>query len=321
MSKLTPEELETLQQSDPAAFDLDVPVEAKDDTKPDDTKDAAKDDKPRDEQGRFKAADDAKTDDVKPEDAKADDKKDDEPAGMIPQARLDEVVAQRNEARRQAEELRARLAEAEAAAAKANTPDHDARISEINAAIEALDAKFDEGDVDFKEYQKQHAQLVADRTRAEIGAEQAKKAAEEAQKKAAEAQQTAEERWVEAQSAFFSAEGNAKYRDQPALLDAIKGAVGRQFANGVTDFAEVLAGAKKEVDTAFGIAKADPHAERNKSDATAASKASATPPAINGGVGNRGTEPGVVDLKNLKPGKFSSLPKTEQEKLLGEGAL
>jgi len=318
MSKLSPEALAELQKSDPAAFDLD-PVEAKpdetdpavaakpDEAKPDEQKDpdtatAAKpegsqDDPPRDEKGRFAAKDD----DAKPD--------------VIPKPRFDEVISERNAERERREAAERRAAELEAqlaAAQKGPTRDFDAEIN-------ALEQKFDEGDIDFKEYQKQHATLVADKVRAEI----AEKAAEE-RKQAAE--QTAEQQWQAAQARFFGEAENAELIDTRAKKVAFVDAVQQVAeAGGAATYDDMLAKAaeivRRELPAAPKKDVVDPHAARRAADAAAATAASATPAPIAGGVGNRAGVDQALDLKNLKPGAFSKLPKDQQEKLLGAGAL
>lgn len=61
---------------------------------------------------------------------------------------------------------------------------------------------------------------------------------------------------------------------------------------------------------------------RRSQNAQRSADASATPPLITGGVGERGGPARNLDLGHVKPGNFSkNLSKTEQEALLGEGAV
>jgi hypothetical protein len=321
----TEEELVAMKAADPAAFDLDgeAPPETEE----------AKAARERDENGRFKAkdaageepgetpdapaesidaappaADDAPTDDDKP----ADDKP---PVNMVPEPRLAEVVADRNRERDARLAAERRLAELEAAQAAANTTDYDAEIK-------ALEQKYDDGDVEFVEFQKQMTTLVADKTRAEVLADVAKKDAERAQ-------QTVQQQYDDARIRFFEVEENKALANTRTRDVAFRDAIQQVFEAGTAKtYDEVFAQAAEIVKRDFPAAApaptappADPHAARKAADAAAASRAAGTPPPVSGGVGGRGSPEGTIDLKHMKPGKFSSLPKDVQEKMLGEGAL
>lgn len=326
MSKLTPDALEALQKSDPAAFDMDeeAPIEAAAESVDESTE--AKAARERDESGRFKAkADDAEPEEVpevKADAAKADEVKPEvEPApkvNMVPQPRVDELAAERNREREGRLAAERRIAELEAAQTAANTKDFDAEIA-------ALDQKYDDGDIAFADFQKARDGLVADKVRAEVLADVAEK---DAKKK----QQDIDNQYADASTRFFAAEDNKALVGTRLRDVAFADAVQQVFEAGTAKtYDEVFAQAADIVRRDFpAAAKADekqeekpnPQAPRNAADAAAASRASNTPPSINGGVGNRAGVTAVVDLKQIKQGSFSKqFTKEQQEQMLGEGAL
>jgi hypothetical protein len=322
MSKLTPEALAELQKSDPAAFDMDdepaalaAPVEGGAGT-------ATTDDKTRDDKGRFKAKDDTSAEEAAP--AEVDDVAAAAPAKgeeaqppkveSIPKARFDEVIAERNADREARLAAERRLAEIEAAQAKASARDYAGEIA-------ALEQKYEDGDVDFVQYQKDRDALVT------AQAQEAALAAhnERMQKQAEQDRQAA---WESAQTRFFGDHKEYIDDEDGTLMGALSAAVTKIAQSGVTDYNEMLRLAHDKVAAKFSPKADDPApampdagATRRADAARAAGAASNTPPPVSGGVGGRGTPSNVIDLNHLKPGKFSDLPKDQQEALLGEGAL
>lgn len=335
MPKLNAEELEALQKSDPAAFDMDDegespstvtqqvvadPADADDDTA----------ERPRDENGRFVAKDKQEDDTASSDDdanAAAAAQQDDPPApqpktNMVPEPRLAEVVAERNAERerakaleREAEELRAKLAEATKAPAR-----------DFAAEKEALEQAYDDGDISLKDYNAKRDEILVAEVRATLAADREREQAEARQREAEKAQKSAAEQYDAARVKFFSDESNVQLANTKVKEMAFRAAIDEVFEAGTAKtYDEVFVQAAEKVRAEFGIggkqAAVDPHAERKARDAANASAASATPAQVRGGVGNRGSAAAALDVSRMKPGSFSKLPKDQQEALLGEGAV
>lgn len=315
MSKLSPEALEELRASDPAAFDDDVPADAPIPAK-DEAADAARE---RDESGRFKtkaaepaaAVDDpAKADktDAAPDDARPDVKPDEAKVEGIPKPRFDEVIAERNREREGRLAAERRNAELEAAQAKASQRDY-------TGELDALEQQYDDGDIEFKAYQKARDELVA-------GQAQEAALAAHTERMQKQAEQDREAAWSAAQATFFTE--HPTYAESKVRMGALKEVLAELAPQGFASFTDLLAQAHAQVEAELSP-KGEPAAPvvsaRAAQAAAAATAAANTPPSIMGGVGGRGTAAGVIDLKHMKQGNFSKLSKQEQEALLGEGAL
>lgn len=311
-------ELDELRASDPAAFDDEAkPAEV---GEPGETAEA-KEARERDENGRFKAKEaDAKPSDEAGEsadastnppaagEAKPDDNKVDKQA-------FDGVVSDLQEKRQELRAMRERIAALEAqqqAAAAVPAKDYDAEIA-------ALDQQYDDGDVEFSQYQADMKALLIEKTRTEVLADVEAKRKQEAERAATQA-------WESAKAAFFDKPEHMALVEGRIKQAAFGAALQEAADEGITGNAELLIAARDKVLGVVAPAKGNdqpnPHANRNASNAAAATKAAATPPALNGGTGNRSSVAGVVDLSTMKPGSFSkSLTKEQQEAMLGEGAL
>lgn len=226
-------------------------------------------------------------------------------------AELRELRQSEREAKRELQELRERFA------APAE-PERD-----FDAERAALRAKLENGDIDDDQYQEaKDALLVEQAELRAVARYEQQRQAQVRQQIEQQAEQQAQS-WNQKIGAWV--EQNQEFMANPIRADAVAGLIQKLGADpNVTDD-DLLKQVESAAFDAFNwTAAATPapnkHAGRNAADAAAAAAASAAPPAITGGVGNRVTASGI-DLTSLKPGTFSSLPKADQERLLGEGAL
>lgn len=292
-SAMTDDERAALVASDPEAFDeepqKDVSEQGDDAPKGED-KAAGEDTPNRDE------------DDAKPVDQRAFN-------GVL--AELRELRQSEREAKRELQELREKFA------APAE-PERD-----FDAERAALKEKLENGDLDDDEYQEAKDALLVEQAEARAAARfEQQRQAQVRQQIEQQAQQQAQS-WNQKIGAWV--EQNQEFMANPIRADAIAGLIQKLGADPNIPDDDLLKQVESAAFDAFNWkAAATPapnkHAGRNAADAAAAAAASAAPPAITGGVGNRGTASGI-DLASLKPGTFSSLPKADQERLLGEGAL
>jgi hypothetical protein len=204
--------------------------------------------------------------------------------------------------------------------------------TKLEADQQALADKYDQGDMDAAELIREQSRLLREyqtSVRTITVAESQHVAATTIQKeKDAAAAQSVQQAWDTAIGSWK--ESNADFLANPIRRNAVAGLLEQFGADESLTNEQVIAEVEKAAFEAFNwkpaaggapAAAANPHAARDAADRQAAARASAaTPPTLDGGVGGRGA-PGGVDLQNLKPGQFSKLPRAEQEKLLGEGAL
>lgn len=309
-SNRSQEEIDALRASDPSAFDEDEGGEAA--AAAAKAAKAAGDDPPADPPA-------AKADDgEKPvKDAKADPPATTDDAGdegkprLVPEARLGEVVSERNELRNKLEAYEAaERAREEAVRAALSSRDYAKEIAD-------LDQKWDDGDFEgeFKDFQAARETVVADRERARI-------LAENDQRETQAAADKAERDWAEAKTKFFGEAENLALVQGKVRVAAFSAAIEEAAAAGFDSYEDLLAKAAKLV-TPIAAAPVDPHADRKAKDAHAKTLAGSTPPPISGGVGNRAAAGANADLESLPAGKFSStFTKDQQEEMLGgPGAL
>lgn len=315
-NNMSAEDLATLKASDPDAFADDdaapTDPEAGDAVAP--AKDAA--DKAGEEDGGAAAAEGG-------EGASADDGGTGKTPQPIPQARLNEVVAQRNQAealaRQQAaelEELRARLA-----ASTAPEPPKD-----FDDEFDAVMTRYEAGEIDEAEKDRELRKIAKEEKAydLEVASHNARVAALETQRNTSEAVMARswnEEvaAWSAQNPGFMAGEGNAETFQR--AINAVIAFRGDAIAN-----SELLAEASRMAFAETGYTPPEAAAEAGASAGTArrtqnaqrAAAASMTPPAINGGVGGRGGPERNLDVANLKPGTFSKLSKAEQARLLGD---
>ncbi|MEN9492799.1 MAG: hypothetical protein RJA63_3248 [Pseudomonadota bacterium] len=274
----TEEELAALRAADPAAFDDDVP----DVIEADEAAEAER-----------LAAEKADA-----EKAEAEAKKPD----MIPKGRLNEVLAERDRERERAEQLAAELD----ALKKGPPVDYAAEVKALDDAWNS-----DEFDGSHEDYMAKRDGLIVARAEQDAIQRYEQTLTErEAQKAAAQ--------WATVANAFV--ESHPEYRDAAAKME-LEAALHGVFAKfpDASD-ADKLVRAHKIVLAMNGKseeAPKAPNADRNKADAQLAAKASAQPPAINGGVSSAGGPIGNVDFANMKPGTFSKLSKDQQAAALG----
>lgn len=219
---------------------------------------------------------------------------------MIPKGRLNEVLAERDRERERAEQLAAELE-----ALKKGPP------VDYAAEVNALDASWnnDEFDGTHADYMAKRDGLIVARAEQDAIQRYEQTLAEREAQKAAE-------QWATAANAFV--ESHPEYRDAAAKteLEAALHGVFAKFPD--ASDADKLDRAHKIVLAMNGKAEAEtPAANRNKADAQAAARASAQPPAINGGVSSAGGPISNVDFANMKPGQFSKLSKDQQAAALG----
>ena len=221
---------------------------------------------------------------------------------MIPKGRLNEVLAERDRERERAEALAAELE-----ALRRGPP------VDYAAEVKALDEAWnnDEFDGSHEEYIAKRDGLIV--ARAEQDAIQRYE-----QTQAERQAQKAAEQWATTANAFV--EAHPEYRDAAAKgeLEAALHGVFAKFPD--ASDADKLERAHKIVLAMNGKAEEapkGPNAERNKADAQLSARASAQPPAINGGVSSAGGPIGNVDFANMKPGTFSKLSKDQQAAALG----
>lgn len=274
----TEEELAALRAADPAAFDDDVP-------------DVIEADKAAEAERLAAEKADA-------EKAEAEAKKPD----MIPKGRLNEVLAERDRERERAEQLAAELD-----ALKKGPP------VDYAAEVAALDASWNDDQFDgtHAEYMAKRDGLIVARAEQDAIQRYEQTLAEREVQKAAE-------QWATVANAFV--EAHPEYRDASAKgeLEAALHGVFAKFPD--ASDADKLVRAHKIVLAMNGKseeAPKAPNADRNKADAQLAAKASAQPPAINGGVSSAGGPIANVDFANMKPGTFSKLTKDQQAAALG----
>lgn len=297
-SSLSDAERDALVASDPDAFDEERPAS------PDPAATPADADQPAD--GAAAAATPAADgdDDSKPVDKRAFN-------GVLSELR--DLRQSEREARRELQELREKFAAPPA-------PDRD-----FDAEKAELKAKFDNGDMLEDEYQEAREALILEQAEARAVAklEAQSKAQAEAAAKAVQAQSNQD--WDAQMNAWVAA--NADFCANPLRVQALATLAQTIGADPKLTHEQVIAQMEKDAFEAFNWkrapAAAADHSARNAADAAAAAKASATPPPLSAGVGvgGRGSGETGVDLSSLKPGQFSKLPKAEQVRLLGEGAI
>lgn len=295
-SALSADELEALKASDPTAFDED-----------EDEGEAAAD-TPDPELLKAVAGDEAPAAAAAADDGDAD-------GGTVDKRAFNGLLAELRQTR---EELKAvkQAQEASAAAAPA------AKARDFEAELRDLRNRYEnEGELSDEEYDAARASLLRDQVKLEVQQEFQQEAAKHGQAQAQAAWQERIAAW-EGQHADFLA--NTIRRNTVSNLFESLG------ADASLSDDELIKRVEKEAFEAFNYqpktaaaapAAGNPHAQRNATDAAAASAASAAPPPPSAGTGNRGGPDSGIDLTAIKQGDFSKLPKAEQEKLLGEGAL
>lgn len=293
-SEMTEDERAALVASDPEAFDEDTP---------------ATDDDNADEVEESPDAD-SSADDSKPVDQRAFN-------GVL--AELRELRQSEREARRALEELQRQATQTQQQTSEEEPRDFDAERA-------ALRERYNEGELGDDEYEAQREKLLLEQAEEKA---LARLAAQRAAEASAAAQAEAQEKgaaWDQKIGAWM--QQNAEFCSNPLRVDALGSLIQRIGADPELSDDEVLAQVEAAAFEAFNwtptaapAARGGHHAARNAADAAATARASAVPPTLTGGVGNRGAAADGIDLASLKPGSFSKLPKAEQERLLGEGAL
>lgn len=301
-SAITPDELDALKAADPAAFDEDEAVAGT----------AAPAPVPATGDGAATAA--AADDQVDPELLKAvagDDTTDDD-SGMVDKRAFNGLRAELIQTRA---ELKAVKQAQEASAAPPPSRDFDAELRDLRNRYE------NDGELSDEEYDAARASLMREQVKLELQQELQQEAAKQGQAQANAAWQEKIAAWEGQHADFLS---NTIRRNTVAtLFDTLGG-------DASLSDDELIARVEREAFEAFNYRPTtaaapapggNPHARRNAADAAAAAAASAAPASLSAGTGNRGGPDSGIDLGAIKQGDFSKLPKAEQEKLLGEGAL
>lgn len=300
-SDMSEDERQALVDSDPAAFDQDVDNDASN-AEPDATRTAADDTEPEVERAGETKGPDAEddSDGGKPVDTRA----------------FNGVLAELRSTRQELKELRERMS-----AQPEPEPEPERDFEEER---QALRGKYDTGELDDEEYEAQREALLLEQAETRALARLKAQAQAEAERTAQAQAATVAEDWTSKINAWV--EANQDFCSNAVRLNAVQGLIQSIGADPNLSNEDLLKRVEKEAFEAFNWSSkgADkPHAARNANDAAAAARASAAPPSLSGGmgVGNRGGGESGIDVAALKPGQFSKLPKAEQERLLGEGAL
>lgn len=258
---------------------------------------------------------------------------------MIPKSRFDEVLLRAKQAEDQLKELNKSRAPAAPEAARDFGQEADALRKTLEDGNAALAKQYEDADIDLAEFNRQNTKLIVDYQTAmqKLAVEQASHAAlssvhasavKQEQDQSAAAWETRVTAWKEEHKAFLS--NPLRHQMVSDLLERLGADQNLSDEDLLKQVAEAAyeafnmtpPGAAAAAPAAgAGATTTDQHKERNASDARAAAAASATPPAVTAGVGGRGGPDQGIDLSNLKPGQFSKLPRDQQERLLGEGAL
>lgn len=293
------EEMAALKAQHPEAFDLDEVPEQTDEEK------AAAELAAKEAEEKAAADAAAKAEAEKAEEAKK--------SEVIPKARFNEALRDRDEQRQRADALAAELELLK----KGPPVDYGEEIKKLDAAWNSDGEDAFEGT---------HADYLAQRDALLVQKAEADALAKFEQQRAQKDAEDALASWDKAARAFIDAD--ARYQD-PDEFARFNAALEVQFKiNPNGSHEDWLKSAHKQVEALAiveGRTKPDPkgpHDDRNKADAQASAKASGAPPAVTGGVSSGGGPAGNIDLEKLKPGQFSKLSKDQQEALLGgPGAL
>lgn len=325
-SSLSDEDKAALRASDPAAFD-DDDVPAAGDDKVAAAADAAKappaegNPKPK-EEGKPEGEDGADPA-AAAEVGAGGDKPNGKEANPADQRAVSGLLKELQQTRQELAQLKAE---------KSDPPrDFKAEIDAIDTKLDtdqkALLDKYDAGEIDATELATEQGKLLKEYqrgTRDVMLAESEHRAVAAVEKREAEhAAQTAQQQWDNDIGKWK--EANAAFLENPIRRDAVSNLLNQLGADANMTNEQVIEQMQKAAFEAFNWAPEKPagdlHAERNKRDAKAIASVAADTPPVNGGVGNRGQSEHPVDVSNMKPGTFSKLPGSEQEKLLGQGAL
>lgn len=258
---------------------------------------------------------------------------------MIPKSRFDEVLLRAKQAEDQLKELNKSRAPAAPETTRDFGQEADALRKTLEDGAAALVKQYDDADIDLAEFNRQNTKLIVDYQTAmqKLSVDQASHAAlssvhasavKQEQDQSAAAWETRVTAWKEEHKAFLS--NPLRHQMVSDLLERLGADQNLSDEDLLKQVAEAAyeafnmtpPGAAAAAPAAgAGATTTDQHKERNASDARAAAAASATPPAVTAGVGGRGGPDQDIDLSKLKPGDFSKLPRDQQERLLGEGAL
>lgn len=215
--------------------------------------------------------------------------------------------------------------------------DFDAEDKALDERVAALDKRYDsEGlsDEDYRNEQRtierDRRALDRDRNKYELLDTLQKEREANEQLAAAQAKEAAEKAWDDAREAWsanlgdwlknpvrratvnqtmemMNADPELSQLDHAAYLAKLDTFLGEAFA----DYP-----GKKTASAGGGDAASGPN-ERQQLAAKRAAEVGASPPRIEGGVGNRGTGTADIDINKIPLGRFKDLPKAKQNELLG----
>lgn len=336
-SGMSQEDLKTLRESDPSAFDDDAPAGAEDEgggesgaaSEAGDTAgeaapaaaEAAPGAEGAAEAAAAAAGDAAGTaSDAGAAAGASSDGGDKRPPAMVPRARLNEVIEQRDAAREIAEQNSRELAELRARLEATKAP------KDFDVEFTALQAKYDAGEIEDGEFQREQTKLLREEAK-HAATVAALETQAESLKQATERSWADEVKvWSDANPGFFAIEdaGNIFQR----AINAAAALHGADISNAdllhhASRMAFELTGYEPPAGAAAAASSgADAAATRRAQNAARAAEGSTAPPPIAGGVGGRGGPERNIDVAQMKPGTFSKLSKDEQERQLGgPGAL
>lgn len=258
--------------------------------------------------------------------------------GKVDRQQFDGVLGELRDTRAELKTLKAQI---NAKPAALPDRDFDAEDSVLSQEIDALDGRFDDGELSEAEYRSQirdvqSRQRALDRERARYEA----RAELEAQQKVAkeqqelEAQQQAQEHWEAERDQWIASLGDwYKNPARRVLIEQTMSAMNAEAETAALDNRGYLAKLNGYLAEAFpdfplnqgaaGAGTASKASERQVRAAAAAAAVTAGPPAIQGGVGNRGTTTAEVDIEHMPhalPGgktPFGSLSQQKQNEMLG----
>lgn len=258
--------------------------------------------------------------------------------GKVDRQQFDGVLGELRETRAELKTLKAQL---NAKPAALPDRDFDAEDTALSQEIEALDSKFDSGDLTDADYRNQlrdvqgkQRALDRDRARYEARAEleaQQKVASEQQQ---LEAQNQAQLQWEAARDQWITSLGDwYKNPARRVLIEQTMAAMNAEAETAELDNNGYLSKLNAYLAEAFpdfplnegaaGSGRPTNATPRQVRAAAAAAAVTAGPPAIEGGVGNRGTSTAEIDIEHMphaKPGgraAFSALSPQKQNEMLG----
>ncbi|NUS38251.1 MAG: hypothetical protein HOQ02_04410 [Lysobacter sp.] len=259
----------------------------------------------------------------------------------VDRRQLDGVLRELRETRAELKSVKAQVAPAREALPPR---DFDVEDKALDDKVAALDKRYDEvGDLSDEEYRRElraieteRRSLDRDRNRYELLGEIDKRQQAAAEEQAKVVQADAEAAWktdvkgweenlgawlknpvrratVEQTMATMNADPETAGLSNTAYLAKLDGYLSEAFDN----YPRKGAGAAQSDAKADQQANEQPVNARQQQAARRAAEVAGSPPAVNGGVGNRGTVGDEVNVEGMKLGQFGKLSKAKQNEALG----